>query len=95
MFRFVLLRHSGVSIFESFQCTIDGSKAPGERHIETYCVRPFPCTVQSSIVSISCFRDNKAATRRRSMEIRVLGLYLCECDDGQMPVEFKRVQGGT
>lgn len=29
------------------------------------------------------------------MKIGVLGLYLCECDDGQMPVEIKLVQGGT
>ena len=98
MFQYILLRHFGVSIFEILECTNDGSKASGELLIMTYRVRPFSSTVKRSIVSISCLKDGKVTTTSNpgiSMEKRVLGLYLCECDDGQTPAEIMLAQGGT
>ena len=96
--QYILLRHFGVSIFEIFECTTDGSKASGELLIRTYRVTPFPSTVKRSFVSVSCLKDGKATTTSSPvipMEKRVRGLYLCERDDGQTPAEIMLLQGGT
>ncbi|KAL8785455.1 MAG: hypothetical protein Q9195_008632 [Heterodermia aff. obscurata] len=62
----------------------DGSKAPDASLL-----------LSRSIVSISGATDNKMAktkSPRTPMEIRVLSLYVPECDDGPTPAEIKVVQ---
>ena len=97
MFRFVPLRYIGVSIFEMLECANDGSKAPGRLHIETYRVGilSFSCQKKYRFYQLSQGSGSDDEKPGISMEIGVLGLYLCECDDGQTPAEIKVAQGGT